>query len=101
MDRVSIMAKRIGILGGISYESTIKYYELIALLDCLYSIKFKKVIGYNYQKLIQLLHQFFQKDLRGNSHLGEYVLKAIGKYGAKDQVLQEDRTGKFIDKAKL
>jgi len=29
MKEVSIMTKRIGILGGISFESTIKYYELI------------------------------------------------------------------------
>lgn len=79
----------------------IKDSELIALLDCLYSIKFKQVIGYNYQKLIQLLHQFFLKDIGHKSHFGEYVLKAIKTYSARDQVLQEDRTRKFVDKAKL
>jgi len=78
----------------------INYYDLIALLSCLYSIKCKKVIGYNYAKLIQVLHQFFQKDIGAHSHFGEYALKAIGTYGAKDQVLQEDRTGKFVKKTR-
>jgi len=78
----------------------INYYELIALLNCLYSIKFKKVIGYNYKKLIQVLHQFIQKDIGAHAHFGEYALKAIGTYGAKDQVLQEDRTGKFVEKTR-
>ena len=75
-------------------------FELIALLNCLYSIKFKKVIGYNYLKIIEVLHHFFQKDMKSNRHFGDYALEAIGVYHAKTTILQEDRTGKFVKKAK-
>ena len=84
-----------------SDSADINNFELIELVNCLYSIKFKKVVGYKYTKLIQLLHQFFQKDMGAKKHFGEYVLKAIGTYGAKQQVLKEDKTGKFVDKARL
>jgi len=81
-------------------SENVNFHELSALLDCLYSIKFKNIIGYNYQKLIQLLHQYFLNDMNKDSHFGEYVLKAIGVYGARDQVLLEDKTRKFVNKAK-
>lgn len=77
-----------------------KIFELLSLLDCLYSIKFKQVIGYNYKLIIQLLHQYLDSDINKESHFGEYILKAIGVYGARDQILCEDKTGKFLAKAK-
>jgi competence CoiA-like predicted nuclease len=78
----------------------IRYSELIALLNCLYSIKFQKVIGYNYSKLVQVLHHFFQMDMFRNIHFGEYALEAIGVYKVKNQILEEDISGKFVKKAK-
>ena len=49
-------------------HKNIQYHTLIDLLNCLYSIKFKKVIGYNYPKLLQVLHQFLQKDMGADPH---------------------------------
>jgi hypothetical protein len=78
----------------------VKFYELSSIIDCLYSIKFKKVIGYNYHKLIQLLHQYFQKESKKDSHFGEYIFKAIGIYGAREKILSEDKTQKFVNRAR-
>lgn len=98
-ERKRLFHKFSHLFGVQSHE--VKFYELSGLLDCLYSIKFGKVIGYNYQKVIQLLHQFFQKDIGRVSHFGEYAFKAIGVYGTREQILQEDRTGKFVARAKV
>lgn len=76
----------------------INYFELSNLLDCLYSIKFRTVIGYNYSLVIQLLHQYLDKDSARNSHFGEYIFKAIRVY-ARDQIKREDKTGKLYSKA--
>lgn len=46
----------------------IKDFELIPLINCLYSIKFKTVIGSNHTKIIQVLHQFIQKDIGSSNH---------------------------------
>lgn len=81
-------------------SNEVNFYELSHLLDCLYSIKFKKVIGYNFKKLIELMHLFINKDLGRDSHFGEYVFKAISVYGSRDQILQEDKTRKFVSRAK-
>ena len=75
------------------------FFELSNLLSCLYSVKFKKVIGYNYNKLIQLLHQYFMKEIIKRDHFGEYIFKAIRVYGARNQIIQEDKTEKFKNKA--
>lgn len=75
------------------------YYELASLLDCLYSIKFKQVIGYNYIRVVQLIHQYLDKDAGGKSHFGEYVFKAIRVY-ARDQIKQEDKSEKLFNKGK-
>lgn len=74
------------------------YYELVSLLDCLYSVKFKQVIGYNYDHVVQLLHQYLDKDAARKSHFGEYVFKAIRVY-AHDQIRREDKSKKLITKA--
>jgi hypothetical protein len=74
------------------------FNELSNLFDCLYSIKYKKVIGYNYVRIVQLLHQYLDKDAARDLHFGEYIFKAIRIY-AKDYIKNEDRTEKLINKA--
>jgi len=46
LSRASTMTKRIGILGGISYESTVKYYELI------HRKYYEKKRDYNYPEIV-------------------------------------------------
>ncbi len=75
-----------------------KSHELSNLLNALYSIKFKQVIGYNYAKVIQVLHQYIATDSARNHHFGELVLKAINVYSLK-HINDEDRTKKFRSKA--
>ncbi len=74
--------------------------EILSLLDCLYSIKYKKVIGHNFQKIVQVLHLYFQSELYRDQHFGELIFKAIRAFGARDVILKEDRTRKFYDRAK-
>ena len=95
--------ERIRLIERISYvvdqkNNAFQIYELSSLLSCLYSIKFQKVIGYNYKRIVQLLHQYFDKDTVKESHFGEYIFKAIRVY-ARDQIKREDKTEKFFSKA--
>ncbi|MDP1991528.1 MAG: hypothetical protein Q8K00_10945 [Syntrophales bacterium] len=95
--------ERIRLIERISYvvdqkNNAFQIYELLSLLSCLYSIKFQKVIGYNHKRIVQLLHQYFDKDIAKDSHFGEYIFKAIRVY-ARDQIKREDKTGKLFSKA--
>ena len=68
------MKKRIGILGGISYESTIKYYELICA-------KYYETVGDYFYPEIVIFSLNFQKftnfELEGTPHYIEYILEGI------------------------
>jgi hypothetical protein len=83
---------------GYQENMSFQIYELSGLLNCLYSIKFQNFIGYNYERIIQLLHQYFDKEIVKDSHFGEYIFKAIRVY-ARDQIKREDKTEKFYSKA--
>jgi competence CoiA-like predicted nuclease len=95
-ERFHLIEKVSHIIG--SQGKDVKDYKLLSLLNCLYSIKFKQVIGYNYDRIIQLLHQDLDKDTVKGPHLGEYIFKAIRVY-ARDYIKHEDKTGKFYSKA--
>jgi len=95
-ERISLFERISNVVTPPNRDSQI--YELSGLLDCLYSIRYQEVIGYNYKRVIQLLHQYFDKEIVRNSHFGEYIFKAIRVY-ARDQIRREDKTGKFFSKA--
>jgi competence CoiA-like predicted nuclease len=90
------------------YNSVLKKYDVdlsdgyfLRFLSSILSLKYKKVVGYKFKKIVQVLHKYFDIDINSDFHMGKYIFEAIKNYGVREIIIAEDRTGKFIEKVKV
>ncbi len=72
-------------------------YQIDILLSSLYSVKHKRIIGFRFQKFIQIAH--LVADLRNNKKILQIFRVALYVYRLGDLIVSQDKEGKWKRKS--